>query len=145
MSITNPQHTKTTWSSIFKRKGASGKHTKLFEDFDAVGQKAIIDRAPLGEDELPVVATSSTEQTWFLLTTKRLLLFTGKADEIVETSSIAKILPAEFDQVKKEAMTSLNLTTKDGRKLQVQIEAGPPFFGVWNVLRNAVARNKSAD
>src|SRR5260370_11011785 len=32
-----------------------------------------------------------------------------------------------------------------GRELQAQVEAGPPFFGVWNVLKNAAARNKSAD
>jgi len=145
MSIANPQHTKATWSSVFKHKGASGKHTKLFEEFDAVAQKAITERAHLGGDELPVVASTPTEQSWFLLTTKRLLLFTGKVNEAVETCSIAEVLPAEFGQVKKEEMSWLTFTTSEGRKLQVQVEAGPPFFGVWNVLRNTIARNKSAN
>ena len=145
MSIANPQHTKATWSSVFRRKGASGKHTKLFEEFDAIAQKAITDRFPLGEDELPVVASTPTEQSGFLLTTKRLLLFTGNASEAVETSSIVEVLPAEFDQVKKEEMSWLTFRTSEGRKLQVQIEAGPTFFGVWNVLRNVVARTKSGD
>ena len=145
MSITNPQHTKSTWSSVFKRKGASGTHTKLFEDFDAVAQKTIVERASLGEDELPVVASTPVEESWFLLTTKRLLLFTGKASEAVEVSTIAEVLPAEFGQVKKDEMTLLKLKLNGGRELQAQVEAGPPFFGVWNVLRNAAARNKSAD
>ena len=145
MSIANSQHTKATWSSVFKRKGASGKHTKLFEDFDANAQKVITDRACIGEDELPVIASTPTEQSWFLLTTKRLLLFTGNASEAVETSSIGEVLPAEFGQVKKEEMSWLKLATREGRKLQVQVEAGPPFFGVWNVLRNAIARSKSAN
>jgi len=145
MSIANPQHTKATWSSVFKRKGASGKHTKLFEEFDAIVQKAITERVRLGEDELPVIASTPTEQSWFLLTTKRLLLFTGNESETVETSSIGEVLPAEFGQVKKEEMSWLKLATRGGRKLQVQVEAGPPFFGVWNVLRNAIARSKSAN
>jgi|SRR3954470_9465058 hypothetical protein len=145
MSITNSQHTKSAWSSIFKRKGASGKHTKLFEDFDVVGQKAIVEHASLGEDELPVLASTPTEGSWFLLTTKRLLLFAGEANEAVEASSIAEVLPAEFGHVRKEEMTLLKLKLNGGRELRVQVEAGLPFFGVWNVLRNAVARNKSAD
>ena len=145
MSIINPQHIKVTWSSVFKRKGASGKNTKLFEEFDVTVQKAITERSHLEKDELPVIASNPTEQSWFLLTTKRLLLFTGKVQEAVETSSIDEVLPPEFGQAKKEEMSWLKLTTSDGRKLQMQVETGPPFFGVWNVLRNSIVRNKSTN
>lgn len=144
MSIANPQHTKDTWVSIFKRKGASGKQTKLFEEFDDATRKAITERASLRADELPVIASAPTLQGWFLLTTKRLLSFTGNASETIETSSIVEVLPAEFGQVRKEEMSLLKLKLNEGRELQAQVEAGAPFFGVWNVLRNAVARNKSA-
>ncbi len=43
--------------------------------------------------------------------------------------------------MKKDEMRLLKTKLDGGRGLQVQVEAGPPFFGVWNLLRNAAASN----
>ena len=71
--MTDAEKLKTTLSSIFRRKGANGSYTRLFEDLEPVQKEALLKEAPLQEGELPVIGSVESQDTWLIITTERLV------------------------------------------------------------------------
>jgi hypothetical protein len=162
MSLPNPEHAVATWSSVFQRKGGPGSHTRLFPDFPPAARRKILARASLAADEIPVLASLHPPGEGFLLTSHRLLCFCGGARRVIENSTITGVAPERWRELQrlrgrgaelpayavparlrlpKAEWSFLEISTREGVVLRLSVEPGPPFLGVWNVLRNIVARN----
>jgi len=116
--------------------------TRLFEEHDRSIQDIVAQHSGLTKDELPVIASIPGRDCWFLLSTVRLFVWSRNEFANVNIDDIADVSPAEFGIARKEDMTTLTITTRDGRQHQLKIEAGPPFFGIWNIFRNIVVNNR---
>lgn len=63
---------KDTWASIFRRKGADGAYTRLFDNMESGQRKALLGGLKLREAELPVIGSLRGPGSWLILTTERL-------------------------------------------------------------------------
>src|SRR5262249_3013348 len=87
MSITDPESLKNFWSAIFRRNGADGAYTRLFDDLNAVQQSELLMRGTLRDTELPVIGSFEDANNWLMLTTERLIWSVGRELERQGTDS----------------------------------------------------------
>lgn len=148
MNFAAAESAKNTWSSIFRRRGANGVYTRLFDSLDCEHQHALITAAELElrENELPVIGSIRDAQNWLILTTDRLLwCIEGRRMEL----SIEYIRDVGADlgelqrkQQSKLEMRQIRILTLTNLTYPIELEPGPPLSGTWNVLRNIGARNR---
>ena len=141
-----PMELKEMLSSVFRRKGSSGAFMRLYEDLTAEQQGILSKIAQLGEDELPILGSAAPSDSWFLLTTTRLI--NGCGGDVTELSMTdIKDATVDFVALQEGGRTKLDLReldiiTMSGKQHRILIESGAPFSGVWNVLRTVGARNR---
>jgi hypothetical protein len=81
---------KNILSSLFKRRGGSGRYTALFEDLDTAKQNILLTAVELNSMELPIIGSVENSDNWFFLTTNRLIWSVdGQQAEILSRSIIA--------------------------------------------------------
>lgn len=128
---------RTTWSSIFKRRGGPGDATKLWDRWDSEARAAALDKVMLEAGELPVVLARSPNGDATLLTTRRLVL----RDGVTALTEVVDIKPVDFGVKRKDQLNELNVELTSGRSLTLTVESGHSYFALWNVLLNIVKRN----
>lgn len=130
------------WTSIFKRKGGNGRFTKLFEEFDDALKSQLLGSVRMREDELPILAFIEDVHRWLLLTTQRVCWRADGEVQKLPTLAIVDVKPIDFGTVQKAEMNKLMVKTADGGQFVLEVEQGAPFLGIWNVLVNAMERNR---
>lgn len=142
--MTPHESLKATLGSIFDRKGGAGTFTQRFEAFVPIEQQQLLEGANLGQDELSVVASKMADGRRILITTERILQLEPDGWSSITVSEITDVEPVKFGSVKKAEMDQLVLRTKSSGDKCLTTEAGPPYFGIWNMLLNLVARNRAS-
>lgn len=128
---------------VFTRGGGPGERTRAFEDFPVEVQGQVLELARLREGELPVLACVLEETRWVLLTTSRVVI---RRPEGVREVDWGELKNATTDDLRvdaalasgargKLALNRLKLVRHEGEAVELELEAGPPFFGMWNVLK----------
>jgi len=140
--ITPQEGFKNTLTSIFERKGGAGTFTKRFEAFAPAEQNQLLQDLKMGQDELPVIAGIMTDDRRILITTERIMQFENNAWSVIIVSDIIGVAPVQFGSIKKAEMEKLAIKTKTGSNKYLTVESGKPYFGIWNMLLNIVARNR---
>lgn len=128
---------RSTWRSIFSRKGGSGATTRLWDEWEDNVRAVVLADVGLEGEELPVILTLSAGGGRMLLTTRRLISDSG----VAPVSEIVRIQPVDFNEKRKEQLDELHIDLVSGKALQILVEAGKPYFGLWSVLMNVAGRN----
>lgn len=137
---------KKALSSIFRRRGAETQKTKLFDNLPQEIQTRLKVDASLLADEAAVLASVVNGDHWVLITTQRVIVKQmGKlvfvdCSELID-ATVALGLDAANGFRRKTDLTSLKLLLKSGEEQVIEVESGPPYIGIWNVLKQFGARN----
>jgi hypothetical protein len=144
--MTEPEKLKNTLSSIFSRKGANGRYTRIFDDLEATQQRFLLDKVQLNPDELAIIGSAEGSETWFLLTTQRIVWRLRGRDEML---ALHEVLHAKADfpkmanaGIQKSELRELQIETATRASVSLEVEEGAPLSGLWNVLLNLGARNR---
>lgn len=131
---------------VFLRKGKEGASTWLL----ALGENLDL-RFPgitLAPGETPVFGAAPTPPNWVVLTSRRLLWhLDGKLGEMSITD-IASVRPPWSSQRLQSTLSaadkgSLDVSSRDGSFVTLQLEAGYPLGGVWSALHFLEVRNRA--
>lgn len=123
---------------MFKKSGAEGERTRLFEGFSAETQEQISKAAELRPGEVPVLAHVSSLSEWVLATSERVIWI---ADERLASLAYGCLKDATVDPGdllrarSKGGLAVLTLKSLDGSVHKLALEAGEPFSGFWNALK----------
>jgi hypothetical protein len=139
---------KNSLESVFTRKGANGVYTRLFESLESEQRFTLLSALKLREAELPIIGSLRGKNDWLVLTTERLIWAIAGVRQVLDANAI-RDATADFKTLQasgntKLEMESLQVTTLSGAKYTIFLEPGQPLSGVWNVLKNLGARNRSA-
>ena len=113
--------------------GRSGVYAELHEDVRSLMKL----EAELAEGELPIVASVVDDGHWLLATTDRVAFRTGGEVISFPLSDVQDVHALALDDGNVDREDVLVLIA-DGQKHEVQIEAGYPMGGIWNVMRRLV-------
>jgi hypothetical protein len=145
--MSDAQSEKVTLAAVFRRRGANGQHTRLFDDLEESQRQTLLGYAPLSGDELPIVGSLEGPDRWFVLTTRKLIWRRAGATTAL---SLDKIIDAIVDL---QALQASGTTKLNNRELQVitpdrhytiDVEPGAPFSGFWNVLKGIGVGNRGS-
>lgn len=127
----------------FKRKGGEGRWTHPFRALPEEHRTLLLGQVDLSPGELPILVCSKSPADWVLLTSRRLvvhqpgcalnLLWADIEDATVDEAHKRAVFSSR--QLGKEGWERLKVILRCGGAAEVQLEAGPAFFGFWNVLR----------
>jgi hypothetical protein len=124
-------------ASIFKRKGAEGKLTKILtNENSAFYQKAL---SFLNDDEKGLVIYFKDQDNWTLLTSFKILsCHAGNISQIL-FNDIASVKPALHEELRDgikdlKKFTRLNVEKKNGVKTLIYLEQGKPYNGFYQAL-----------
>lgn len=149
MTMTEAEKLKSTLSSIFRRKGGNGNYTRLFDDLAPYQKELLLNKVRLNCGELPIVGSAESNETWFFLTSERIVWRVEGTN--VQSLPIQDVWHASADfhemvakGIRKHQLRELLIETVDHEQRLAQLEQGPPLFGTWNALLNLGARTRRA-
>jgi hypothetical protein len=148
MTLTDPESLKDTWVSIFRRKGADGAYTRLFDNLDPSQRSALLSELKLRKSELPVIGSVQDSDNWLVLTTERLVWSIGGRRREVD-AKVIRDARADFKKLQRRGhskleMRELQVVTMGKGEYTIELEPGAPLSGTWNILKNLGARNRSS-
>jgi len=133
-----PSSLKNKMVTVFRQYGREGLTTRLFENMSQWRKDIIEKRIVLADGEVPVLGSAESPIRWLLLTTDRLVWRLGDRTLAVP---LREIRGADVDTQTVEAMEGpkeqwrhLQVVTTADQRQSVEVEEGPPFFGLWHVL-----------
>jgi len=139
MTLTSAESLKDTWVSIFRRKGADGSYTRLFDNLDPSRRSTLFALLKLGASELPVIGSIQDSGNWLVLTTERLVWSIGGERREVAAGAV-RDATVDLKQLQhsdsKLEMRQLQVVTMENGEHSIELEPGAPLSGVWNVLKN---------
>ena len=125
--------------SIYRRKGGKGVTLRLFDDLGSAERHLLLEKAALGIDDIPVIGLFIDEDNWLLLSTEYLLWCTSGKTHRVCTSCIADanvdLGELRMSKLSMADCATLQVITKSGKHYRIEVEAGRPLSGLWNVLK----------
>ncbi|MCP3058452.1 hypothetical protein LXT21_06690 [Myxococcus sp. K38C18041901] len=143
MTSLSPQGKVDRLLRVFERTGGEGQWTRAFERFPDALRTRMLEHVPIALDERPVLAHFENESRWTLITTDKVIIhrdehtrslaWTELADATVDTGYASAMLGSHPRG--KLALSQLTLVCVSGERVAVELEAGPPFIGLWNVLK----------
>jgi len=148
MTLGATKSLKDTWVSIFRRKGGDGAYTRLFDNLDQPRRSVLLAKLKLHRSELPVIGSIQDSGNWLVLTTERLVWSIG-GERRELAADVIRDATADLKQLQRSERSKLEMrqlqvaTIRDG-EYSIELEAGAPLSGIWNVLKNLGARNRSA-
>ncbi len=144
---TSADNLKSTWESIFRRKGGDGAHTRLFDSMEPGQRSTLLSSLALRATELPVIGSLPGSGNWLVLTTERIVWVMQGARQELATGNIRDAI-ADLVQLRnsqsKLQMRTLQVLTFSGEEYTIELEPGLPLSGIWNVLKNIGTRNRHA-
>lgn len=143
MSPLSAQSRKSRLLRVFARFGGEGRQTLAFDSLPEPAREGVrrgVD-AKIGGDL--ILVSYQDESHWLLVTSERVI---SKAPTEVKSLSWSEISDATVDarELRRAAFATpsgklhlrwLRLLRKDGSVLDLEVESGPSFFALWNVLK----------
>ncbi|MHA7634731.1 hypothetical protein [Corallococcus sp. M7] len=132
---------------VFSQTGGEGQWTRPFDNLPVEARAYLLERAALAADELPVLAFFRGPEQWLLVSTERILLSQQEHGfrsipwrDLENATTDAAHLQASGSKL---SLSRLRLQFRNAGDIEVDVEPGPPFFGLWNVLKTlAVLRRE---
>jgi len=127
---------------LFHKWAGEGLCTKPFTRFSHECRARLLAASGLEEDEAPVIACRFSEQSWTLLTTKRLLWQKRTYRSSLPLQAIRRTILhhgklARHHHELPVTLTCLKILTAEGRLHAIELEAGPSCFGFRYLLKKA--------
>lgn len=135
--MTADENLKSTWSAVFRRKGGSGVHTRLWDEWDSETRRFAETMLEPKDDEMPVVLARTVLGGSVLLTTRRIVTDTV----VAATSEITTVRPSEFSEKRKDELNELEVNLSNGKSILLVLEAGSSYFAIWSVLLHVSKKN----
>lgn len=127
----------------FEKKGGEGRWTHPFSALSEERRALLLGQVHLSPGELPILTCSKSPDEWVLLTSRRLVVhqpgrvldlpWADIEDATVDESHKRAVFSSRH--LGKEGWERLKVILRRGGAIEVELEAGPAFFGFWNVLR----------
>ncbi|MFB1483658.1 hypothetical protein [Corallococcus sp. RDP092CA] len=123
---------------VFSQTGGEGTWTRPFDNLPVETRAYLLERAALTAEELPVLAFFQDPEHWVLISTERILLAQAHGFRSIPWSDLEN---ATTDAAHLQAaggkmsMSRLKLQLRDAADIEVDVEPGRAFFGLWNVLK----------
>jgi len=140
------RHNASILKAVFKRRGEQTSNSGNFDHLsDSI--KSYFSEYLLN-DEIPILCEKGVS-SWALLTERRLLWENGdgqrKSIDLnrLINASVNLLASTRLGARKKIELSVLRLMLSDGSHFELQLEAGPSFWGWLNVLTTIVAKNKA--
>jgi hypothetical protein len=113
-----------------------------FDELDLPQREFLREAASVGDDEVPVLACLLGDDSWTLLTSRRLVWRReARVDEVAFVDIADAIVKPEVVHAAgtKTGIRELAVVTRGGKEHTLVLEPGGPLAGFWNVLKT-VAR-----
>lgn len=129
---------------IFIKTGGNGERIRVFNNLPSSEQeklKKLLDSQILEE---PLIGGLLDENIGFLITDKSFIQTDGKIKKKIAFETI-KDCKADLTQIKlvDEAKTQkLEIELFSDKSLTFEIESGPPFIGIWNIVLFIASHNR---
>lgn len=128
---------------IFDRKGSPGQFTRKFDDLQADEQRDLLKQTQLTSDELPVVASRRSSDSWVLITTDRVISSDSGNQCVIRHHEIEEVSPPKLNRVtEKLQWDELTIHSNKGARWVISVEPGPPLLGIWSLLLNLARSNR---
>ena len=130
---------------MFKKSGAEGQHTKLFENLPQDQGDGLCQQAKIHPTEVPALAYVASDDDWVLMTDARVIWTSnGEVQELsYQDLADATVDPHDLLAARsKSTLAVLTLRTTSGKTHKLALEGGEPFSGFWNALK-MMARSRS--
>ena len=144
--IADAEKLKATLSAKFRRNGGPGKYVRLFDDMSPGEQRAITLAGELHSSELAIVGGMEDAENWLVITTEKLrwkhegrlssVALRDIRDAVVDLQALA------FSGTTKLTNRKLEIKLMSGDQCTLDMEAGAPFSGIWNVLKFVGTSNR---
>lgn len=136
----SPDRNSRIIAGIFHRRGGEGKNCRLFGDFTPWEQELVLHKIDLREDEQPIVAHIPSDTSWAVITTHRLLRLNSEGVDSVELDDIKRVThdmgpTLHRGKLKATDFCELTVETMDDRVIDIDLESGPCFVGLWKALQ----------
>lgn len=135
---------------VFTQTGGEGLRTRTFDNLPVEARAHLLERALLKAEELPVIAYFGGPAHWALVTTERIVL--GREAGLLEVPwselENATVDTAHFQAAfasgagNKLSLSRLRLQRRNAEDVEIEVEAGRAFFGLWNVLKTIALLRK---
>lgn len=140
-------YSKSVLRGIFRRKGKGTERTNFPEELRADLQQRLETAVVLDSGEEPVVASFPDEDGWVLITTSRLISYRegGRfelASEMIAGAKTDRVAENRRGVSRKSDFQYLRVLTLDGNEIELTVESGAPFSGLWNLLEMIGGRNR---
>ncbi|NPC85771.1 hypothetical protein HPC49_47235 [Pyxidicoccus fallax] len=129
--------------SIFAKTGREGECTRAFDRFPDTVRATLWELAGLAPEERPILACFRDAGHWTLITTERVLIrasdhtrrlpWSDIENATVGTGHMTVALASGLQG--KLTLDRLTVICRDGEAVELELEPGPSFIGVWNVLK----------
>ncbi len=146
MTLLSARGRKDRLLRVFERTGGPGSSTRSFDSLPEVAQERIRRGVETKEGEELILASYRDERHWVLLTSERLvatdstvktsLLWSEISDATVEVREVQASLASSKGKL---SLRRLRVIRADGRALDLELEPGPSFIALWNVLKSVAA------
>ncbi|RKH37820.1 hypothetical protein [Corallococcus sicarius] len=135
---------------VFTQTGGEGLRTRTFDNLPEDARAYLLERAALGADELPVIAYFAGPAHWALVTTERIVLGREAGllhvpwSELENATTDTAHIQAAFasDAGNKLSLSRLRLQRRNAEDVEIEVEAGTAFYGLWNVLKTIAVLRK---
>ena len=129
-------------AAVFRRSGASGEHTTLYEDAPAGTQQRVGSALrESGVDDEPIVVTMFSPDDWNVITTRGVLVVREGQTKLLSADDVLRVEPVWNEGTfRKTELNTLAISLRDGDTLLIRTDTGEPFSGVWNVLKTFEAQ-----
>jgi hypothetical protein len=138
MNTRSDSRLKSSWSTLFSRKGAGSETVRLWDDWDELSRRTAIDIIKLWDNELPVLLSIPSMKPATAVTTRRVI----SGSNSIEVDSVCDVKPVEFSETQKDQLSELDLLTETGDRLRISVDPGPGYFGLWSLLLHIAKGNQ---
>lgn len=122
---------------LFRRSGGTTGCSGLFAELRSDLRAIIQTGARIGDGELPIVASVVDDRHWLVATTDRVIFRAGGEVTSLPLNQVEEAHSLALEDGSVEGENVLVLIAH-GQRYEVQIEAGYPMGGIWNVIRRLV-------
>jgi hypothetical protein len=135
--------------SVLQRSRYQSPTTRPFEELEESIRETIEHEIQLGTDELPVVCCFLSDNTWTLVTSKRLVWVNDGPAGAVGWQDVRYCDPEDADKLiarpqSKRDRQRLVITSSSGQKFEIALDPRtfPPLWKIIEIMVRTAARSK---
>lgn len=146
MSINAAADFNDVWTAIFRRKGADGEHTKLYESCTLEVKREIVSAASLRNGEIIVVVSFYERNRWSAITTERLISFNNPTTFELSLRSICDATVNINDLARgpqsKVSLSEIKIISFNYDEYFIGVDPQTPLIDLLHILKNIGTRNR---